>query len=203
MRLFGIPVEADDYYSDFFVQFQKNYPKFSLIKQYVKKIIVKHIKQMSEMDMHMVYLQDKIFISPMLRNEEVLEEGLIHEIGHILLSKSSLQNNEDIKDEFFLKRKMTLNDILNDIEVPQRIQDLLKNSYMFSKEVDDYFNNQIGYEKLAQYIDGYFLDPYAISSYDEYLATGFQMYYSEYKDLLRQTNPLLYQEIDKVLSKIK
>jgi hypothetical protein len=203
MRLFGIPVEADEYYSDFFVQFQRKYPKFSLIKQYVKKIIVKQIKQMSEMDMHMVYLEDKIFISPMLRNEEILEEGLIHEIGHILLSKSSLQNNEDIKDEFFLKRKMSLNDILNDIEVPQRIQDLLKNSYTFSKEVDDYFNNQIGYEKLAQYIDGYFLDPYAISSYDEYLATGFQMYYSDYKDLLRQTNPLLYQEIDKVLSKIK
>jgi hypothetical protein len=132
-----------------------------------------------------------------------LEEGLVHEIGHILLSRSKINNNEDLKDEFFLKRKYVLEKMLSDdeLEIPPRIIDLIKNVQDFSKELDVFFSQKIGYENMDKYIDGYFLDPYGISSFDEYLATGFQLYFSEYRDLLKRTNPLLFKELSELLDK--
>lgn len=203
MRIYKIPIQADPSYESFFKFFEEKYPKFGLVKNFVTKIVVKQLDQMTEQDMQMLYYKDKIYISPMLKHKDFLEEGLVHEIGHILLSRSKINNNEDLKDEFFLKRKYVLEQMLQDdeLEVSSRIMDLLKNVQDFSKELDDFFNKKIGYENLNKYIDGYFLDPYAISSFDEYLATGFQLYFSEYKDLLRSTNPILYKELDNLLSK--
>lgn len=203
MKLYKIPIEADPQYEEFFRDFEKKYPKFGIVKNFVNKIVVQHLDQMSKQDMQMLYYKNKIFISPLLRNEEFLEEGLVHEIGHILLSRSKINNDEDLKDEFFLKRKCVLQKMLSDddLDIPPRIMDLLKNVQDFSKELDDFFNKKIGYENLNQYISGYFLDPYGISSFDEYLATGFQLYFSEYRDLLKQTNPLLFKELNELLDK--
>ena len=201
-RVYKIPIEnADEYYLDFFSKFEKKYPFFEVIKHYVKKIIIEYVPEMSKKDVVMLYLNNNIYISPTLKNLEYLREGLIHEIGHILLSRSELQNNEKLKDEFFYKRKVVLQNLMQDYKVPQRIQDLFKNLEEFSIELDDYLNKTITYENMSQYIEGCFLDSYAISSFDEYLATGFEMYFSEYKESLKITNPILYANIDKLLEK--
>lgn len=201
--LYKIPIEnADKYFIDFIKKFEKNYPKFKIINHYVEKIIIKHIQEMYEQDVMMLYLKNNIYISPTLKNVEYIEEGLLHEIGHILLSRSEINDNEQVKDEFFLKRKLVLEELMQDYKIPQRIQDLVKNLEEFSPELDKYFNEKIGYEKLSKYINGYFLDPYGMSSYDEYLATGFQLFYSEYRNSLQKTNPILFKEIEKLNSKL-
>lgn len=200
--IYKIPIEnADEYLLNFFHEFEETYPKFAIIKHYVKKIVIEQVEQMSEQDLAMVYLNNKIYISPMLRNKGYIEEGLIHEIGHILLSRSEINNNDQVKDEFFFKRKMVLDSLMQQFEVSQRIQDLFKNLEDFSPELDKFLNEIIGYEKLGPHISGCFLDPYAISSFDEYLATGFQLYYSEYRNALKKTNPILYREIDKLIDR--
>lgn len=201
-KLYGIPIANDDeFYQDFFERFEKAHPRFGIIKKFVKKIIVEHIDEMEQQDVVMLYLDDKIYISPTVKNIDILEEGLIHEIGHIILSRSELAEDDAIKQEFFTKRKLVLAELQQEIHVPQRIADLIKNLEVFSKELDTFFNKSVGYEKLGAYIKGYFLDAYAMSSYDEYLATGFEMFYSEYNDALRKTNPVLYRSISSLVEK--
>lgn len=201
-KIYKIPIiNGDEFHLDFFQKFEKTFPKFSIVRNYVKKIIIEYVSEMSKKDVVMLYLNNNIYISPTLRNFEYLKEGFLHEIGHILLSRSEINDNEKIKDEFFLKRKLVLQELMRDYKVPQRIQDLFKNLEEFSIELDKYLNEKIGYNRMEQYIDGYFLDPYAISSFDEYLAIGFQMYFSEYRDALKNTNPILYQNIETLLDK--
>tara|TARA_R110001592_G_scaffold300722_4_gene571951 strand:- start:464 stop:1126 length:663 start_codon:yes stop_codon:yes gene_type:complete len=69
------------------------------------------------------------------------------------------------------------------------------NKINYSKELDDYLANTIGYEKLWKYSAGIFTNPYAATSLREYFAAGFESWLKGDQNLLYRISPVLYNKL--------
>ena len=65
----------------------------------------------------------------------------------------------------------------------------------YSKELDDYLANTIGYDKLWKYSAGIFTNPYAATSLREYFAAGFESWLRGEQEILYRSSPVLYTKL--------
>ena len=66
----------------------------------------------------------------------------------------------------------------------------------YDKELDQFFHDKVGYEKIRNLAPTLFIRPYAVTSLREYFATGFEDYYLEGGQQLKNISPILYGRID-------
>ena len=69
------------------------------------------------------------------------------------------------------------------------------NQINYSKELDDYLANTIGYDKLWKYCAGIFTNPYAATSLREYFAAGFENWLYGNQEMLYRSSPVLYNKL--------
>ncbi len=139
----------------------------------------------------MLYLSDKY--------PEQLQKTILHELCHSLEKtlRSDIEDRDELKKEFLGKRRQLFTALYD-----AGYQNLRKewfDTVSFDKTFDDLLFDNIGTEIVSQYTQKIFPTPYSCSSLNEYVACGFELYFSNGKTLLKSCPELLRynQEIEK------
>jgi hypothetical protein len=140
------------------------------------------------------YMDGAIYLSSDQETEKDLLDDIIHELGHALIEKENINIFGDglIKREFTAK-KTALKRILRSkgYDIPKFF-----NSTSFSPEMDDFLYKGIGYEVLRPMINGLFMNPYAVTSLEEYFTSGMEDYFLGKSLLLKSISPALFNKLE-------
>ena len=140
------------------------------------------------------YMDGAIYLSSDQETEKDLLDDIIHELGHALIEKENINIFGDglIKREFTAK-KTALKRILRSkgYDIPKFF-----NSTSFSPEMDDFLYKGIGYETLRPMINGLFMNPYAVTSLEEYFTSGMEDYFLGKSLLLKSISPALFNKLE-------
>jgi hypothetical protein len=146
-----------------------------------------------------LYYHGTIYVTNEQDSENDLFDDLIHEISHAAesLIKEKIYGDGSIEKEFINKR-MKMLDILHEVGYTIGVRNMLNSEY--DLELDTFFYKEVGYDKLAQLINGVFTSPYAITSLREYWAKGFEEFAFGNREELQNISPVLYKKLETVFS---
>ena len=141
------------------------------------------------------YKDGTIYLSNQVDFVEDLLMNFFHELAHSFEKPYYEQIYEDgfLAKEFKNKR----NQLKNVISMYEggRTPPFDFNQINYSKELDDYLVNTIGYDKLWKYCSGIFTNPYAATSLREYFAAGFENWLKGEQEMLYRMSPVLYNKL--------
>ncbi len=147
-----------------------------------------------------LHLRDNIYIdSTKVSNEKDLLDDLIHEFAHRFEENNSEQIYEDgsIASEFLGKRNRLYDLIKQEVEQEDDKEinyfDFINTEY--NQDFDKFLYQKIGYTKIRNLAPTLFIRPYAATSLREYFATGFEDFYLEGGQQLKNISPVLYNKI--------
>ncbi len=180
-----------------------------LYKRYLKNIEVIYIgsfKDLIDRNINAMFKDGCIFISNNITektDDYLIVKDIIHEICHSFEDEFSIDIYGDgyLESEFIAKKKYLYNILKQDgYNIDPNI--FIYNSE-YSKELDNFLYNDVGYKKLSMMISGLFMSPYSLTSISEYLANGFESLFSEEKPYLKQICPILYKKSSSLNKKIR
>ena len=149
---------------------------------------------MKEREINALYRDGAIYISNDQDNEQDMIDDIVHEIGHALEENFSEDVYADmgIIEEFVLKRSVFKERLAaHDIDV----SDYDFGNIKFSENFDKFLHHKLGYDMVDTLSTGIFLDPYSITSLREYFASGFETYYLDNRDRVKDICPVLYPSL--------
>ena len=138
------------------------------------------------------YMDSAIYISNIEQdNEADLIDDIIHEFAHAVEEKYGYQIYLDGKiEDNFLGKRERLRSLLKFDNYDLGLQDFTNPK--FDPTFDDFIRKEIGYKKLASYINNLFLDGYSVVSTREYFARGFEEFYLGNTIYLKLVCPYIY-----------
>jgi len=168
---------------------------------YIDEILIGQFDILKERKIEALYFENTIYISNEQSSEDDFAEDIIHEIAHSLEQnlKDQIYGDLSIINEFKYKRdllKVKLKS--NRFNVPKEYSDIF-----FSKEVDTFFYEEVGYGRIVTLCGNLFINPYGATSIEEYWATGFEEYYINNNKLLAQISPALYSKIEELIEEFE
>lgn len=141
------------------------------------------------------YKDGTIYLSNQVDFVEDILMNFFHELAH---SFEKPYYEEIYKDGFlakeFLNKRNKLKNVITMYE-GGRAPPFDFNQINYSKELDNYLVNTIGYDKLWKYSAGIFTNPYAATSLREYFAAGFENWLKGEQEMLYRTSPVLYNKL--------
>ncbi len=147
-----------------------------------------------------LHLRDNIYIdNEKVSNEKDLLDDIIHEFAHRFEENNSEQIYEDgsIANEFLGKRNRLYDLIKQEVEQEDDKEinyfDFINTEY--NEDFDKFLYKKIGYTKIRNLAPTLFIRPYAATSLREYFATGFEDFYLEGGQQLKNISPILYNKI--------
>ncbi len=147
-----------------------------------------------------LHLRDNIYVdSTKISNEKDLLDDLIHEFAHRFEENNSEEIYEDgsIAGEFLGKRNRLYDLIKQEVEQEDDKEinyfDFINTEY--NQDFDKFLYQKIGYTKIRNLAPTLFIRPYAATSLREYFATGFEDFYLEGGQQLKNISPVLYNKI--------
>tara|TARA_A100001515_G_scaffold117824_1_gene99949 strand:- start:3379 stop:4074 length:696 start_codon:yes stop_codon:yes gene_type:complete len=140
------------------------------------------------------YENGAVYVSNLQDNVKDLIDDLIHEIAHAVEEAydHEVYSDKMIQKNFLAKRKK-IESILDYEGYDLSGVDFM-NPY-YSKNMDIFLRDEVGYETLHNLIPGLFLAPYSISSLREYFARGFEEFYLGKLHDLKTTCPYIFNKI--------
>ena len=133
-------------------------------------------------------------INEQTSNEDMIDD-IVHEIAHSIEESQFdlLYGDHSVKKEFLGKRRRLFN-ILDsyDYNPPK---DLFMDHH-YSREMDMYLFEEVGYETLWNMVIGLFPTPYSVTSLREYYAVGFEEYFIKDKRNIKKLCPILYSRLE-------
>lgn len=175
---------------------QKNVPPH--LVSGVDVIYVGDFKEFQEKRFNAAYEDGAIYVINVQDNAKDMADDIVHEIAHSLEEKfgNHIYGDGRLQNEFLGKRERLYQTLKANGE---ECIDLKNNFHEldYDAKLDDFLVNQVGYKKLANYINGLFYSPYAATSVREYLARGFEAYFL-FKDhkYLEKISPVLYNKLE-------
>lgn len=160
----------------------------------VEAIYVEHLDEFTERAINAVYKNGTIYISNFQDDEEDMIDDIAHEIAHSAEALYRKQIYEDnlIIDEFLGKRKRLL-DIIAQEGYTINAETFLDPNY--SRQVDNFLYQKVGYPLLSNLTQGLFISPYSVTSVREYFAVGFEEFFLKDQNYVKKTCPELYAKI--------
>lgn len=144
----------------------------------VDVIYVGDFQEFQEKRFNAAYQDGAIYVINVQDNAKDMADDIVHEIAHSVEERLShhIYGDGRLQNEFLGKRERLYQILKANNEDPASLKD---NFYEldYDAKLDDYFVNQVGYKKLANYINGLFYSPYAATSVREYFARGFEVYF--------------------------
>ena len=168
-----------------------------LPKYFLRLVDVVYIGDFSffkERDINAMYLDGALYISNEQDDNDDMKDDIIHEFAHALEEKYNdfLYDDEEIKNEYFGKLKK-LKNYLSFEGYDTRGLNFLNTEY--DKKFDEFLLNDVGYDKLSNYIEGLFLAPYSVSSLREYFARAFEEFFLGDRLYLKSLCPYFYRKL--------
>ena len=144
------------------------------------------------------YEDGAIYITNDQSNDMDMIDDIIHEIAHACeeMYMDQVYGDGMIVREFTAKRN-NLAVILQDLyDVPENFTYKVE----YDKQIDDFLQNEIGYDILNQLVTGIFPSAYAATSVNEYFARGFEEFFIGDRKNLKNTCQVLYRVLYSLIS---
>lgn len=170
------------------------------IAQRTEGIYVGNFKEFEEKQVNAMYRDGTIYVSNDQDDDEDMIDDIIHEFAHAaeeIYAREIYEDNK-IQTEFLGKRKR-LKDLLDQYDYLGDT-DVSFSDLEFTKELDDFLYNDIGYDKLENFCMGLFARPYAATSIREYFATAFEECLLGDGDYVKKLSPMAYKKVMLVCS---
>ena len=163
--------------------------------QHINQIKLGSFPKLERENYKSYYKKGVIYLS---NKENFVEEVLMnffHELAHSFEKPyfDQIYGDRFLEKEFLNKRNQ-LKSIISTYE-GGRPPPVDFNQINYSKKLDDYLANTIGYDKLWKYSAGIFTNPYAATSLREYFAAGFETWLKGEQEMLYRTSPVLYNKL--------
>ena len=151
-------------------------------------------QEFEDRNINALYRDGVLYISSEQDNDKDMIDDIVHEIAHAFeeVYPVDIYGDGKIEDEF-LKKRMSFGFLMN-YEGFKIERDLLI-SIEYSEELDQILLNDIGYDKIWPLTSELFINPYAITSLREYLATGFEEYFLGERSFLKEISPSIHEKI--------
>ena len=163
----------------------------------VDAIYIGNCKPLDDRQVDSLYVSGSILVSPQHASNSDLFNTLVHEFAHAVeeTAKDFIYADGDVGSEFLNKRNRLYNMLKDDYKISKK-QFLNVN---FDQVFDDFLNKEIGYTNLGMLTSGLFLSPYAATSLREYFANGFEHFYIEGPQQVRQFSPAVFHKITGII----
>ena len=161
----------------------------------VEMIIVGWFEEFEDREINAFYKDGTLFISNLQDDSQDMYDDVIHEISHSIETPYGYQiyGDNKVRDEFLRKRKY-LHDILWQLGYKAPLS--FFEDVEYDEEFDMFLYQTIGYDKLANLVQGLFISPDAATSLREYFATGFTDFYMDPNHkFLQKISPALYNKL--------
>jgi len=170
------------------------------IAQKTEGIYVGNFKEFEEKQVNAMYKDGTIYISSDQDDNDDMIDDIIHEFAHAAedIYAREIYGDNKIQSEFLGKRKR-LRDTLDQYEYLSGT-DVSFQELEFTKELDDFLYNDIGYDKLENFCMGLFTRPYAVTSIREYFATAFEECLLGDGEYVKKLSPIAYDKVMLVCS---
>jgi ribosome-binding ATPase YchF (GTP1/OBG family) len=141
-----------------------------------------------------MYTDGALYITNEQDDDEDLIDDVVHEIGHAVEKEYNefVYGDGKIEDEFILKRAK-IKRILQNQGYDVESYNFLNTEY--DEDLDFFLLDDVGYDALSMFGVDLFLNPYSITSLQEYFATGFEEFYLENSISLQQLCPYIYRKL--------
>jgi len=141
-----------------------------------------------------MFIDGALYITNEQDDNEDLMDDIVHEIGHAVEKEYSefIYGDGKIEDEFILKRSR-LKRILENQGYNLEKYKFLDTDY--NEDLDFFLLDDVGYDALSMFGVDLFLNPYSITSLQEYFASGFEEFYLENSVSLQELCPYIYKKL--------
>jgi hypothetical protein len=161
----------------------------------IEMIIIGNFPEFERRKLNAFYDGGTIYVSPDQDSNDDLYDDLVHEAAHSVEQPygAFIYQNGKLEQEFLEKRR-ALHKVLwqLDYKIPENV--FLNPEY--DEEFDMFLLDKVGYDKLETLTQGIFVSPYAVTSLQEYFATGFTEYFLDSNhSYLKQLSPQLYKKL--------
>lgn len=177
---------------------ENTFPKH-LLKN-VEMVIVGDFPEFEERSINAFYKDSALYVSPEQDNDDDLYDDLVHEISHSLEEEYGefIYGDMLIQQEFLRKREHIYNILWKmGHKAPKKM--FLNTDY--DEEFDEFLYKTIGYDKLATFMSGIFITPYAATDLREYFGVGFTEYFMDNNhEFFKNTCPSLYDKINSLVN---
>ena len=182
-----------------------NIPAFcALIEQIIPSAMLKNVDVCYISDdpildgRNAVYANSAIYMDINEPTNEDLVENFIHEVAHSLEVDQQAQiYDESLCNEFRGKRRRLYHILKAEgyDQMPERMYDFIE----YNEAFDHFLENTVGYPMLVSLTMGLFCSPYAATSVQEYFANGFEKYFTESPQYVKEISPVLYRRIVEII----
>ena len=172
----------------------QNMPKY--LYKNIKKIFIGQYPLLLSREVQALYDNGCIYLTNEHSDNYDIISDIVHEIAHAFeeLHHKEIYSDDNIKNEFLAKReKLFLLLKSHDIEVPFSKENFCKPEY--DREIDEYFYEHVGYEKLNNLAKEIFISPYGATSLREYFANGFENFFVNDMFLVKTHANSVYNKI--------
>jgi len=125
-------------------------------------------------------------------------ENFVHEVAHSLENQFAWQIYDDSLIQEFKGKRERLYHILT--AEGYHINPVLYSYTEYNKKFDEFLANEVGYPTLLSITMGLFVSPYGATSIQEYFANGFEKYFLDNPQKVRDISPVLYRKIEEIVN---
>lgn len=178
-------VDIDEALAQIVSKIPKNY--FSNIEG----IYIGQFPELNNRNLTALFQDNAVYVSNFVIDTEDLVKNVIHEVAHAIKEQFSefFTENEDLEREFLIKRNQLKKILaLNKYIVAEQDFDDLE----YDERFDYFLYQDIGYPILHTLTANLFVSPYGATSYDEYIANGFEHYYLNDFSAVKTISPQLF-----------
>ena len=149
-------------------------------------------------DRNALYSNGAIYMTSSEPTNFDMLENFVHEVAHSLETKYGLFiYTDDLIGEFKNKRAR-LGAILD--AHGYTINPHLYGFTEYNKKFDNFLANEVGYPTLLSLTMGLFVSPYGATSIQEYFANGFEKYFLNNAQTVKDISPTLYRKIEEIIN---
>lgn len=193
----GIPVLSKELYTLNLAKIKQKVES-TVPKKFFKDLDYIYIGSFPELkarNVQSAYLEGAIYVTTEGQTDDGIFDSIVHEIAHSLetVYGQQIYQADDIAAEFVGKRKILL-DKLRARDIVIKDPSIFVQTE-FNKQFDEFLYKVLGYDLLNQICVGIFISGYAVTSLNEYFASGFEHYYLGDRDYLQKISPKLFSKI--------
>lgn len=184
----------------------KNIKKFlvtNINKTLFKNIDIIYLYDLKDPEVKAYYESGMVVVnSVVVKDDKDFIKTFLHEVIHSLLSE--IKQSESIPlviQEYLRKRGKVLNKLLTYPNSETKFNSEYIN-LEHDEEFESYLKDKITYQIVYPVSHIYFPSPYAISSINEYICIGFEIYHLENKTWLQEYCPELYNLVEKIIGNV-
>jgi len=178
-------------------QIEKTIPK-KLFRE-LDYIYIGEFPELETRNVQSAYMRGAIYLSNKGTTEDSLYASVVHELGHSIESVffDTIYGDSEVASEFVGKRKK-LRSILKaqDLEFEDPLVYLRQE---YNPQFDKFLYQTVGYDRLSQLTSGLFASPYGATSIREYFANGFEHFYIEGPQRVKQISPAVFHKVHGII----